>query len=78
MKGPPLEVKALLAKARESAALTVETYNRTSTSFPSGAYIDLMMIAWTVAVGGCFGGAPDWTAALPISCHIVFGQQQYP
>lgn len=47
MKGLPLEVKALLAKARESAVLAVETYNRPSASFRSGAYIVLMVIAWT-------------------------------
>lgn len=47
MKGLPLEVKALIAKARESAVLAVETYNRPSASFRSGAYIVLMVIAWT-------------------------------
>lgn len=47
MKGLPLEVKALLSKARESAVLAVETYNRPSASFRSGAYIVLMVIAWT-------------------------------
>ncbi|WP_461576521.1 DUF3644 domain-containing protein [Sulfuricaulis sp.] len=47
MKGLPLEVKALLTKARESAVLAVETYNRPSASFRSGAYIVLMVIAWT-------------------------------
>jgi len=47
MKGLPLEVKALLAKARESAVLAVETYNRPSASFRSGAYIVLLVIAWT-------------------------------
>ncbi|MEW6354232.1 MAG: DUF3644 domain-containing protein [Pseudomonadota bacterium] len=47
MKGLPLEVKALLTKAHESAILAVETYNRPSASFRSGAYIVLMVIAWT-------------------------------
>ena len=40
-------VKALLAKARESALLAVETYNRPTATFRSGAYIVLMVIAWT-------------------------------
>jgi len=47
VKGLPFEVKALLVKARESAVLAVETYNRPSASFRSGAYIVLMVIAWT-------------------------------
>lgn len=47
MRGLPFEVKALLSKARESAILAVETYNRPSASFRSGAYIVLMIIAWT-------------------------------
>ena len=47
MKGLPFEVKSLLGKARESASLAVETYNRPTASFRSGAYIVLMVIAWT-------------------------------
>jgi len=47
MKGLPLEVKNLLAKARESALLAVETYNRPTANFRSGAYVVLMCIAWT-------------------------------
>ncbi len=47
MKGLSLEVKNLLAKARESAVLAVETYNRPSANFRSGAYVVLMVIAWT-------------------------------
>ena len=47
MKGLPYEVKSLLAKARESALLAVETYNRPSAHFRSGAYVVLMNIAWT-------------------------------
>jgi hypothetical protein len=47
MKGLPYEVKALLQKARESAILAVETYNRPMASFRSGAYVVLMIIAWT-------------------------------
>lgn len=47
MRGLPYEVKALLQKARESALLGVETYNRPTASFRSGAYIVLMVIAWT-------------------------------
>src|SRR5881397_3599870 len=47
MKGLPYEVKALIQKARESALLAVETYNRPTATFRSGAYIVLMIIAWT-------------------------------
>jgi len=47
MQGLPYEVKALLQKARESALLAVETYNRPTASFRTGAYTVLMIIAWT-------------------------------
>jgi len=47
MKGLPYEVKALLQKARDSAILAVETYNRPTATFRSGAYVVLMIIAWT-------------------------------
>lgn len=47
MRGLPYEVKALLQKARESAMLAVETYNRPTAVFRSGAYTVLMIIAWT-------------------------------
>src|SRR5213593_3980511 len=47
MRGLPYEVKALVQKARESALLAVETYNRPTAMFRSGAYIVLMVIAWT-------------------------------
>jgi Domain of unknown function (DUF3644) len=47
MRGLPYDVKTLVEKARESALLAVETYNRPTASFRSGAYIILMVIAWT-------------------------------
>jgi hypothetical protein len=47
MRGLPYEVKALVQKTRESALLAVETYNRPTANFRSGAYIVLMVIAWT-------------------------------
>ncbi len=46
-RGLPRVVRSLLNKARESALLAVETYNRPSTVFRSRAYIVLMHIAWT-------------------------------
>ena len=46
-RGLPRVVKSLLNKARESALLAVETYNRPGTVFRSRAYIVLMQIAWT-------------------------------
>ena len=47
MKGLPYEVKVLIQKARESAMLAVETYNRPTANFHSGAFTVLMTIAWT-------------------------------
>jgi hypothetical protein len=47
MKRLPDEVKSLVVKARESALLAVETYNRPTATFRSGAFIVLMVIAWT-------------------------------
>ena len=47
MRGLPYDVKALVEKARETALLAVETYNRPTASFRSGAYVVLMIIAWT-------------------------------
>jgi hypothetical protein len=43
----PKEVKDCLEKARESALLAVEIYNKPATKFKSGGYIVLMYIAWT-------------------------------
>lgn len=54
MKGLPYEVKTLLGKARDSAMLAVETYNRPSATFRSGAYIVLMVIAWTALFQAIF------------------------
>ena len=45
MRGLPYDVKALVEKARESALLAVETYNRPAANFRSSAYIVLMVIA---------------------------------
>ncbi|MCF8356897.1 MAG: DUF3644 domain-containing protein [Melioribacteraceae bacterium] len=47
MRGLPLQVKELLTKARESALLAVEIYNKPAVKFKTGAYISLMIIAWT-------------------------------
>lgn len=43
----PIKVKELLEKAKESCLLAVDVYNKPKTSFRSGAYIILMVIAWT-------------------------------
>jgi hypothetical protein len=50
----PEEVKTHLSKARESALLAVETYNRPGTSFRSGGFIVLMCIAWTALFHAIF------------------------
>jgi hypothetical protein len=54
MKGLPYEVKTLIQKARESAQLAVETYNRPTAQFRSGAYVVLMIIAWTALYHAIF------------------------
>ena len=41
------EVRLHVAKARESAILAVDVYNKPATSFRSGGFIVLMTIAWT-------------------------------
>lgn len=48
------EVRGHLQKARESALLAVETYNRPGTVFRSGGYIVLMCIAWTALLHAIF------------------------
>ncbi|AWB10778.1 Protein of unknown function (DUF3644) [Thermodesulfobium acidiphilum] len=47
MRGEPIKVKQLLQKARDSAILAVEFYNKPAVSFKSGGYITMMCIAWT-------------------------------
>ncbi len=54
MRGLPLEVKGCLTKARESALLAVETYNRPGTVFRSGGFIVFMVIAWTALFHSIF------------------------
>jgi Protein of unknown function (DUF3644) len=48
------EVAIHLEKARDSAFLAVETYNRPRTSFRSGGYIVMMCIAWTALFHAIF------------------------
>lgn len=54
MKKQSWEIRSLLEKARDSALLAVETYNRPSAVFRSGAYIVLMCIAWTSLLHAIF------------------------
>jgi hypothetical protein len=44
----------MLSKARESALLAVEIYNKPSVKFRSGGYIVLMVIAWTALFHAIF------------------------
>jgi len=46
MRGLPNQVREALDKARESALLAVEIYNKPTAVFRSGAYIILIMLAW--------------------------------
>jgi hypothetical protein len=54
MRGLPVEVRTLLFKAREAAILAVETYNRPTAMFRSGAYVVLMVVAWTALFHAIF------------------------
>ena len=53
-RGLPREVAVHLDKAKDSALLAVEVYNKPATVFRSGAYIVLMCIAWTSLVHAIF------------------------
>ena len=46
-KGLPRNVKQCLAKSHDSALLAVETYNKPAVTFKTGAFVVLMVIAWT-------------------------------
>ncbi len=54
MRGLPRQVKAALEKARDSALLAVEVYNKPAVKFKSGGYITLMVIAWTALLHAIF------------------------
>jgi hypothetical protein len=54
MRGLPLKVKHALEKARDSALLAVEVYNKPAVKFKSGGFITLMMIAWTALFHAIF------------------------
>ena len=54
MRGLPREVKACLMKAKESALLAVESYNRPGATFRSGGYVVLMVVAWTALFHAVF------------------------
>jgi len=46
-RGLPYNVKQCLEKSRDSALLSIETYNKPAIKFRSGGYVVLMVIAWT-------------------------------
>ena len=46
-RGLPNKVSNLLEKAKESALLAVDIYNKPKTSFRAGGFVVLMCIAWT-------------------------------
>ena len=54
MRGFPRQVKSALEKARDSALLAVEVYNKPAVKFKSGGYICLMVIAWTSLLHAVF------------------------
>src|SRR5690625_6862204 len=43
----PKKVKISLQKARDSALLAVEMYNKPGVKFKTGGYVVMMVIAWT-------------------------------
>lgn len=47
MKGEPIIVKQLLQKAKDSALLAIEYYNKPAVSFRSEGFIVMICIAWT-------------------------------
>jgi hypothetical protein len=47
MRGEPIIVKQLLQKAKDSALLAVEFYNKPAVSFKSEGFITMMCVAWT-------------------------------
>jgi len=54
MRGLPRKAKHALEKARDSALLAVEVYNKPAVKFKSGGYITLMVIAWTALFHAIF------------------------
>ncbi len=53
-RGLPNKVSSLLEKAKESALLAVDVYNKPKTSFRSSGFIVLMCIAWTSLLHAIF------------------------
>lgn len=54
MRGLPRRVSALLEKAKESALLAVDVYNKPKTAFRAGGFVVLMCIAWTALLHAIF------------------------
>lgn len=54
MRGLSFEVKSLITKSREAVILAVETYNRPTATFRSGAFVVLMVVAWTALFHAIF------------------------
>ena len=54
MKGLPRVVRDAIQKARDSALLAVEVYNKPAVTFKSGGYVTLMVIAWTALFHAIF------------------------
>jgi hypothetical protein len=54
VRGLSFEVKSLITKTREAAILAVETYNRPTATFRSGAFVVLMIVAWTALFHAIF------------------------
>ena len=54
MKRLPRAVKDAIQKARDSALLAVEVYNKPAVAFKSGGYVTLMVIAWTALFHAIF------------------------
>lgn len=53
-RGLPKNLKSLLEKAKESALLAVDIYNKPKTAFRSGGFVVLMCLAWTALIHAKF------------------------
>lgn len=53
-RGLPKKVKTSLQKARDSALLAVEMYNKPGIKFKTGGYVVMMIIAWTALFHAIF------------------------
>ena len=64
MRGLPRQAKGALEKARDSALLAVEIYNKPAVKFKSGGYITLMVTRFAIL------RAHGHTDRLPVALYV--------